>query len=87
MAARIYRPPKIVAFNANRIWWQRSELSKQLQDLHIDVVHLSNAMRGSLFLIITYIILTDSREEKVELSLQWGKEFPVTMQTCLRFSQ
>jgi exonuclease III len=41
MAARIHRPLKIVAFNANGILRQRHELSKQLQDLHIDVALLS----------------------------------------------
>jgi exonuclease III len=41
MAARIHRPLKIVAFNANGIWKQRYKLSKQLQDLHIDVTLLS----------------------------------------------
>jgi exonuclease III len=38
MADRIYRPLKVIAFNANGIWMQRYELSKQLQGLHIDVV-------------------------------------------------
>jgi exonuclease III len=41
VAARIHRPLKIIAFNVNGIWRQRYELSKQLQDLHIDVVLLS----------------------------------------------
>jgi hypothetical protein len=41
MAARIHRPLKIIAFNANGIWRQRYELSKQLKDLHIDVALLS----------------------------------------------
>jgi hypothetical protein len=41
MAARIYRPLKIIAFNANGVWRQRYELSKQLQHLHIDVPLLS----------------------------------------------
>jgi hypothetical protein len=40
MAARIHRPLKIIAINANDIWRQRYELSKQLQDLHIDVALL-----------------------------------------------
>jgi hypothetical protein len=35
------RPLRIVAFNANDIWRERYELSKQLQDLHIDVALLS----------------------------------------------
>jgi hypothetical protein len=41
MAARVHRPLKVVAFNANGIWRRRCELSKQLQDLHIDVALLS----------------------------------------------
>jgi hypothetical protein len=35
MAARVHRPLKVIAFNANDIWRRRYELSKQLQDLHI----------------------------------------------------
>jgi hypothetical protein len=41
MAARVHRPPKVMAFNAKGIWRQRHELSKQLPDLHIDVAVLS----------------------------------------------
>jgi hypothetical protein len=41
MAARVHRPLKATAFNANDIWGQRYEFSKQLQDLHIDVTVLS----------------------------------------------
>jgi hypothetical protein len=41
MAVRVHRPPKVIAFNANDIWRQRYELSKQLQDFHIDVTVLS----------------------------------------------
>jgi hypothetical protein len=37
MAARIHTPLKVTAFNASGIWRQRFELSKQLQDLHIDM--------------------------------------------------
>jgi hypothetical protein len=37
MATIIHRPLKIIAFNADVIWRQRYELSKQLQDLHIVV--------------------------------------------------
>jgi exonuclease III len=40
MAARIHRSLKTIAFNANGIRRQRYELSKQLQDLHIDVALL-----------------------------------------------
>jgi hypothetical protein len=41
MATRIHRPLRVIAFNANYIWRQRYELSKQLQDLHTNVVLLS----------------------------------------------
>jgi hypothetical protein len=41
MAARFYRSLNVIAFNANSIGRQRYELSKQLQDLHIDVALLS----------------------------------------------
>jgi hypothetical protein len=41
MAAKVQRPLKVIAFNANGIWRRRYELSKQLQDLHIDVALLS----------------------------------------------
>jgi hypothetical protein len=37
MAARVHRPLKLIAFNANGIWGQGCEHSKQLQDLHIRV--------------------------------------------------
>jgi exonuclease III len=41
MAARVHRPPKVFAFNANGIGRQRYELSKQLQEQRIDVALLS----------------------------------------------
>jgi hypothetical protein len=41
MAAKIHRPPKVIAFNANGFWRRRYELSKQLQDLYINVALLS----------------------------------------------
>jgi hypothetical protein len=41
MANRVHRPLKVIAFNANGILRQRYELSKQLQDLHIDVALFS----------------------------------------------
>jgi hypothetical protein len=37
MATRIHRPLKVIAFNANDIMRQRYELSKQPQDLLVDV--------------------------------------------------
>jgi hypothetical protein len=91
MAARVYRPLKVIAFNENSIWRQRYELSKQLQDLHIDVALLSethlNPMRGSIFLIITFIVQTASRKEKAELPLQLEKAFPTTIETRFRLLQ
>jgi hypothetical protein len=41
MANRIHRPLKIIAFNANGIMKQRYEISKHLQDLHVDVALFS----------------------------------------------
>jgi hypothetical protein len=75
MTASFHRPLKTVAFNANDIWMQRYELSKQLQDLHIDVALLSETHLKPherfffFFLIITFIVQTASREEKVEFPL------------------
>jgi hypothetical protein len=40
MADRVHMPVTVIAFNANRIWRQRYKLSKQVQDLHIDVILL-----------------------------------------------
>jgi hypothetical protein len=34
-------PLKVIAFNANSIWRWRYELSKQLQDLHVNLALLS----------------------------------------------
>jgi hypothetical protein len=83
MATRIHRPLKVIAFNANDIWRQRYELSKQLQDLHVDVALLSETHPKSherfLFQIITFIEPTATREEEVELPLQLEKAFPTTM--------
>jgi hypothetical protein len=76
MDARVHWPLKVIAFNADGIWRQRYDLSKQLQDLHIDVVllcfqrHTSNPMRRSLFQIITFIGLTAPQAERAELPLQ-----------------
>jgi hypothetical protein len=41
MATRIHGPLKVIAFNTNAIVRQRYELSKQLQDIHIDVALFS----------------------------------------------
>jgi hypothetical protein len=37
MATRVHRPIEVIAFNANGIGRHSYELSKQLQELHIDV--------------------------------------------------
>jgi hypothetical protein len=74
MSYRFHRPLKVITFNANGILRQCYELSKQLQNLQIDVAllsgHISNAMRDSLFQIKTFIVLTASQEEKAELPLE-----------------
>jgi exonuclease III len=41
MATRFYKPLKVIAFNTNGIGRQCYELSKQLQDLHVDVILFS----------------------------------------------
>jgi hypothetical protein len=41
MAARVHRPPKVIEFYANSTWRLHYDLSKQLQDLHINVALLS----------------------------------------------
>jgi hypothetical protein len=41
MAKTVHMPFKVIAFDANGIKCQRYELSKQLQDLHIDVAVFS----------------------------------------------
>jgi endonuclease/exonuclease/phosphatase (EEP) superfamily protein YafD len=74
MAARIHRPLKIIAFNADGIWRQRHELSKELQDLYIDVALLSETHLNAheRFFIPNYHIYRTDRfhAEKAELQLQ-----------------
>jgi hypothetical protein len=41
MAARLRRPLSVIVFNANCVWKQRYEISKQVQDVKIDVALLS----------------------------------------------
>jgi hypothetical protein len=41
MTTKVHRPLKVIAFNKNGTGKQRYELSKQLQDLHIDVALFS----------------------------------------------
>jgi hypothetical protein len=47
MAARLHRPLKVIAFNVNGIWKWLYELSKKLQDLHVDVTLLSDTHLNS----------------------------------------
>jgi hypothetical protein len=66
MAATLHRPLKVVAFDANGIGRQASELRKQMQDLKIDVAlfretHLKPHMR---FYIPNYHIYRNDRLEK-----------------------
>jgi hypothetical protein len=75
MVSRARRPLKVIAFNANEIWRRRYELSKQLQDLRIDVallseIHLKPHERLFIPNYYLFFILTASREEKA---------FPITM--------
>jgi hypothetical protein len=83
MANRIHRPLKIIAFNANGIMQQRYELSKQLQDRHVDVALFSETYLKSherfLFQITTFIEPTATRVEKAELPLWLGEAFPIAM--------
>jgi hypothetical protein len=41
MAARVHRPPKGIAFDANGLRRRRYKLNTQLQDIYIDVALLS----------------------------------------------
>jgi hypothetical protein len=65
---KAYGPLKIIAFNANGILRQRYELSKQLQDLHIDVALFSETNlkphERFLFKIVTFTETIANREEK-----------------------
>jgi exonuclease III len=47
MATRLYKPLRVLAFNANGIGRQRYELSRQLQDLHVDVALFSETQLKS----------------------------------------
>jgi hypothetical protein len=72
----IHRPLKIIAFNANGIMKQRYELSKQLQDLHVDVALLSETHlkpHERFYQITTFIEPTATRVEKAELPLWLDK--------------
>jgi hypothetical protein len=82
-AARVHRLLKVITFQAKGVWRQCYELSKQLQDLHIDVAFLSQThlKPHESFFVLNYHFyqLTTSQKEKAELSLQLEKAFPTTM--------
>jgi exonuclease III len=62
MSTCVHGPLKIIAFNANGIWRQRYELSKQLRDLQIDVTLFSETHLkplGRLFIPNYYFYRTD----------------------------
>jgi exonuclease III len=68
MAARVHRPLKVIAFNANGIWRRRYEPSKQMQGLLIDVALFSEThlKPHERFFIPNYhfIVLIISQEKK-----------------------
>jgi hypothetical protein len=83
MAARVYRLLKVVVISANGIWRQHYELSKQLQDIHIDVALLSEAhlkAHERFFIPNFHFYRTDRfRKEKAELPFQLEEAFPIAM--------
>jgi hypothetical protein len=91
MAARIHRPIKVIAFNANSIWWQRYEISKQLQDLHVDVALFSETHlrpHGRVFIANYHLYRTDRYPgTKGGTAVQLEKAFPITMYTYLPLFQ
>jgi hypothetical protein len=83
MTTRVHRPLKVIEFNANDIGRQRHELSKQLQELHVDVVlfsetHLKTHERFSIP-DYHFIVSTATLAKKAELPLQLGKAFLTIM--------
>jgi hypothetical protein len=83
MANRVHRPLKVIASNANGILRQSHEVSKQLQDLHIDVALFSETnLKPHERFYIRISTCTEpiaTREEKVELPLQSEEVFPTCM--------
>jgi hypothetical protein len=66
-AARIHTHGllKVITFNKNGIWRWRYELSKQLQDLYtVWLCSQKHKPHERFFQIVTFIVLTSSREEK-----------------------
>jgi exonuclease III len=91
MASRVHRPLKVLTFNANGIGRQRYELSKQLQDLRVDVAlfsetHLKPHERFSIPNFHFY--RTDRHPgRKGGTAVAVEKAFPTTMQTYLPLFQ
>jgi hypothetical protein len=54
MDTRVHRP-----FNVNGTGWQHYELSKQLQDVHIDVALLTETLRKPFFIPNYHLYRTD----------------------------
>jgi hypothetical protein len=75
-------PLKVLEFNANGIGRQRYELSKQLQDLNVEVVLFSETQLKyhERFIIPNFHFNepTATLVEKAELPLQLGKAVPIT---------
>jgi hypothetical protein len=55
MAARVHRPLKVIAFNANGILAQSYKLSKQPQDLHIVLLSETHLKPHERFFIPNYL--------------------------------
>jgi hypothetical protein len=83
MTTRIHRPLKVIAFNENGIMKQRTELSKQLQDLHVDVALFSetNLKPHERYFISYYQFMkpTATPAEKAELPLLLEQAFSIAM--------
>jgi hypothetical protein len=79
MATEIHRLLKVLAFNVNDIGSRRYELSKELQELNVDVALFSETHlkpHDSFFQISTFAEPIATRAEKAELPFQLEKAFP-----------
>jgi exonuclease III len=80
MATRVHRPLKVIAFNVNAIGRQRYELSKQLQDLLVDVALFSEThlKPHEMFLIPNYHFYRTDRhpDRKGETAVAVKKGIP-----------
>jgi hypothetical protein len=85
MASRVHRPLKVIAFNANGIGRQRYELSKQLQDLHVDVALFSETYlkpHERFYIQNFHLYRTDRHPgRKGGTTVAVRKGFPTTMYT------